>query len=125
MLYMGYVGFFKSPLPFAIAALLGGRLDAAWARCRAPGPSLGLAFLTAGLSRRLLVGPITSWVGAAGGSGPGRERVLHALVVGTALIHSLAVTEKTRRIQKLGRWLLAIATFRSDLLGTFLCAPGC
>jgi cytochrome c-type biogenesis protein CcmF len=67
MLYMGYVGF-SVAFAFAIAALLSGRLDAAWARCRGRGPSPPGSSSPAA-SRWVRSGPTTNWAGAAGGSG--------------------------------------------------------
>jgi cytochrome c-type biogenesis protein CcmF len=67
LLYMGYVGF-SVAFAFAIAALLVGPLDAAWARWSRPWTTVAWVFLTAA-SRSARAGPITSWAGAAGGSG--------------------------------------------------------
>ena len=68
LLYMGYVGF-SVAFAFAIAALLRGRLDAAWARWSRPWTTVAWVFLTARHRGRLAAGRITNWAGAAGGSG--------------------------------------------------------
>ena len=94
MLYMGYVGF-SVAFAFAIAALLSGRLDAAWARWSRPWTMVAWMLPHAAASRWAASGPTTSSAGAAGGSGT-RWRTPRFMpwLVGTALIHSLAVTEK-------------------------------
>ena len=68
MLYMGYVGF-SVAFSFAIAALLGDTLDAAWARWSRPWTTVAWCFLTVVVSRWGAAGPITSWAGEVGGSG--------------------------------------------------------
>ncbi|OYW92148.1 MAG: heme lyase NrfEFG subunit NrfE, partial [Pseudomonadales bacterium 32-61-5] len=112
MLYMGYVGF-SVAFSFAIAALLGGRLDAAWAR----------AFLGAGIA-------LGSWWAyyELGWGGwwfwdPVENASFMPWLAGTALIHSLAVTEK-RGVFKSWTVLLAIAAFSLSLLGAFLVRSG-
>jgi cytochrome c-type biogenesis protein CcmF len=86
MLYMGYVGF-SVAFAFAIAALLGGRLDAAWARWSRPGPSWpGRSWVSASPWAR--GGPTTNWAGAAGGSGTRWKTPFMPWLVGTALIPS-------------------------------------
>ncbi|WP_027960268.1 MULTISPECIES: heme lyase CcmF/NrfE family subunit [Halomonas] len=122
MLYMGYVGF-SVVFAFAIAALLGGRLDAAWARWARPWTNLAWAFLTVGIA-------LGSWWAyyELGWGGwwfwdPVENASLLPWLSGTALMHSLAVTEK-RGAFKSWTLLLAIFTFSLSLLGTFLVRSG-
>lgn len=122
MLYMGYVGF-SVVFAFAIAALLGGRLDAAWARWARPWTNLAWAFLTVGIA-------LGSWWAyyELGWGGwwfwdPVENASLLPWLTGTALMHSLAVTEK-RGSFKSWTLLLAITTFSLSLLGTFLVRSG-
>ncbi len=122
MLYMGYVGF-SVAFAFAIAALLGGRLDAAWARWSRPWTLVAWAFLGTGIA-------LGSWWAyyELGWGGwwfwdPVENASFMPWLVGTALIHSLAVTEK-RGVFKGWTVLLAIAAFSLSLLGTFLVRSG-
>ena len=122
MLYMGYVGF-SVVFAFAIAALLGGRLDAAWTRWARPWCNVAWAFLTVGIA-------LGSWWAyyELGWGGwwfwdPVENASLLPWLTGTALIHSLAVTEK-RGSFKSWTVLLAIATFSLSLMGTFLVRSG-
>jgi len=122
MLYMGYVGF-SVAFAFAIAALLGGRLDAAWARWSRPWTIIAWAFLGVGIT-------LGSWWAyyELGWGGwwfwdPVENASFMPWLVGTALIHSLAVTEK-RGVFKSWTVLLAIAAFSLSLLGTFLVRSG-
>jgi cytochrome c-type biogenesis protein CcmF len=122
MLYMGYVGF-SVAFAFAIAALLSGRLDAAWARWSRPWTTVAWAFLTIGIS-------LGSWWAyyELGWGGwwfwdPVENASFMPWLVGTALIHSLAVTEK-RGAFKSWTVLLAIFAFSLSLLGTFLVRSG-
>ncbi|WP_277950329.1 heme lyase CcmF/NrfE family subunit [Halomonas sp. YLGW01] len=122
MLYMGYVGF-SVVFAFAIAALLGGRLDAAWTRWARPWTNIAWAFLTVGIA-------LGSWWAyyELGWGGwwfwdPVENASLLPWLAGTALIHSLAVTEK-RGSFKSWTVLLAITTFSLSLLGTFLVRSG-
>ncbi|MGO2879211.1 MAG: heme lyase CcmF/NrfE family subunit [Halomonas sp.] len=122
MLYMGYVGF-SVVFAFAIAALLGGRLDAAWTRWARPWTNSAWAFLTVGIA-------LGSWWAyyELGWGGwwfwdPVENASLLPWLTGTALIHSLAVTEK-RGSFKSWTVLLAIFTFSLSLLGTFLVRSG-
>ena len=122
MLYMGYVGF-SVAFAFAIAALLGGKLDAAWARWSRPWTTVAWAFLGIGIA-------LGSWWAyyELGWGGwwfwdPVENASFMPWLVGTALIHSLAVTEK-RGVFKSWTVLLAIATFSLSLLGTFLVRSG-
>ncbi|WP_257276006.1 MULTISPECIES: heme lyase CcmF/NrfE family subunit [unclassified Endozoicomonas] len=122
MLYMGYVGFAVA-FAFAIAALLGGQLDSAWARWARPWTTVAWCFLTAGIS-------LGSWWAyyELGWGGwwfwdPVENASLMPWLTGTALIHSLAVTEK-RGLFKSWTLLLAITTFSLSLFGTFLVRSG-
>mgnify|MGYP000005611567 CR=1 FL=1 len=122
MLYMGYVGF-SVAFAFAIAALLSGRLDAAWARWSRPWTNVAWAFLTLGIT-------LGSWWAyyELGWGGwwfwdPVENASLMPWLVGTALVHSLAVTEK-RGVFKSWTVLLAIFAFSLSLLGTFLVRSG-
>ncbi|NBC47381.1 MAG: heme lyase CcmF/NrfE family subunit [Gammaproteobacteria bacterium] len=122
MLYMGYVGF-AVPFAFAIAAMLGGRLDAAWARWSRPWTNIAWLFLTVGIT-------LGSWWAyyELGWGGwwfwdPVENASFMPWLVGTALIHSLAATEK-RGAFKAWTVLLAILAFSLSLLGTFLVRSG-
>jgi len=122
MLYMGYVGF-SVTFAFAIAAMLGGKLDAAWARWARPWTNVAWVFLTIGIA-------LGSWWAyyELGWGGwwfwdPVENASLMPWLVGTALIHSLAVAEK-RAAFKSWTILLAIFAFSLSLLGTFLVRSG-
>ncbi|MBT6275230.1 MAG: heme lyase CcmF/NrfE family subunit [Chromatiales bacterium] len=122
MLYMGYVGL-AVPFAFAIAALLDGRLDAAWTRWTRPWTIVAWTFLTAGIT-------LGSWWAyyELGWGGwwfwdPVENASFMPWLVATALIHSLAVTEK-RGAFKAWTVLLAISGFSLSLLGTFLVRSG-
>ncbi len=122
MLYMGYVGF-SVAFAFAIAALLGGRLDSAWARWSRPWTDVAWMFLTLGIT-------LGSWWAyyELGWGGwwfwdPVENASFMPWLVGTALIHSLAATEK-RGVFKTWTVLLAIFAFSLSLLGTFLVRSG-
>ncbi len=122
MLYMGYVGF-SVAFAFAIAALIGGRLDATWARWSRPWTTIAWCFLTVGIA-------LGSWWAyyELGWGGwwfwdPVENASFMPWLVGTALIHSLAVTEK-RGAFKAWTVLLAICAFSLSLLGTFLVRSG-
>ncbi|MGC8119366.1 heme lyase CcmF/NrfE family subunit [Marinobacter sp. VGCF2001] len=122
MLYMGYVGF-SVAFAFAIAALINGRLDAAWARWSRPWTTVAWSFLTLGIA-------LGSWWAyyELGWGGwwfwdPVENASLLPWLSGTALMHSLAVTEK-RGVFKSWTVLLAIVTFALSLLGTFLVRSG-
>jgi len=122
MLYMGYVGF-SVAFAFAIAALMTGQLDAAWARWSRPWATVAWMFLTIGIA-------LGSWWAyyELGWGGwwfwdPVENASFMPWLVGTALIHSLAVTEKRGSFKN---WtvLLAIVAFSLSLLGTFLVRSG-
>lgn len=121
-LYMGYVGF-SVVFAFAIAALLSGRLDAAWARWSRPWANVAWAILTIGIA-------LGSWwayyeLGWGGwwAWDPVENPPLITWLFGTALVHSLAVTEK-RGVFKSWTVLLAILAFSGSLLGTFITRSG-
>jgi len=122
MLYMGYVGF-SVAYAFAVAALLSGQLDAAWARWCRPWTTSAWIFLTLGIA-------LGSWWAyyELGWGGwwfwdPVENASFMPWLVGTALIHSLAVTEKRGSFKN---WtvMLAIGAFSLSLLGTFLVRSG-
>jgi cytochrome c-type biogenesis protein CcmF len=122
MLYMGYVGM-SVAFAFAIAALLSGRLDAAWARWSRPWTTVAWVFLTIGIA-------LGSWWAyyELGWGGwwfwdPVENASLMPWLFGTALIHSLMVTDK-RGSFKAWTVLLAIGAFSLSLLGTFLVRSG-
>ena len=122
MLYTGYVGFCVA-FAFALAALMGGRLDATWARWSRPWTTVAWMFLTIGIG-------LGSWWAyyELGWGGwwfwdPVENASFMPWLVGTALIHSLAVSEK-RDTFKAWSVLLAILAFSLSLLGTFLVRSG-
>ncbi|WP_427983062.1 heme lyase CcmF/NrfE family subunit [Agarivorans sp.] len=122
LLYMGYVGF-SVAFAFAIAALLAGRLDSTWARWSRPWTMAAWVFLTLGIA-------LGSWWAyyELGWGGwwfwdPVENASFMPWLVGTALLHSLAVTEK-RGVFKSWTVLLAISAFSLSLLGTFLVRSG-
>jgi cytochrome c-type biogenesis protein CcmF len=122
LLYIGYVGF-SVVFAFAIAALLGGKLDSSWARWSRPWTTVAWLFLTLGIA-------LGSWWAyyELGWGGwwfwdPVENASFMPWLVGTALIHSLAATEK-RGVFKNWTVLLAICAFSLSLLGTFLVRSG-
>ena len=122
MLYMGYVGF-SVAFAFAVAALLGGKLDATWARWSRPWTTVAWSFLTFGIA-------LGSWwaYNELGWGGwwfwdPVENASFMPWLVGTALIHSLASTEK-RGVFKSWTVLLAILAFSMSLLGAFIVRSG-
>jgi cytochrome c-type biogenesis protein CcmF len=122
LLYTGYVGF-SVVFAFALAALMTGKLDAAWARWSRPWTNVAWAFLTFGIA-------LGSWWAyyELGWGGwwfwdPVENASFMPWLTGTALIHSLAVTEK-RGVFKSWTVLLAIATFSLSLLGAFIVRSG-
>ena len=122
MLYMGYVGFVVA-FAFAISALLSGRLDAAWARWSRPWTTVAWCFLTSGIA----LGSFWAYYELGWGGwwfwDPVENASFMPWLVGTALMHSLAVTEK-RGGFKMWTALLAILTFSLSLLGTFIVRSG-
>ncbi|HJN96351.1 MAG TPA: heme lyase CcmF/NrfE family subunit [Gammaproteobacteria bacterium] len=121
-LYMGYVGF-SVVFAFAIAALLSGKLDAAWARWCRPWANVAWAILTIGIA----VGSWWAYYELGWGGwwawDPVENPPLITWLFGTALIHSLAVTEK-RGVFKSWTVLLAILAFAGSLMGTFITRSG-
>jgi len=122
MLYIGYVGF-SVAFAFAVACLLEGKLDEKWARWARPWTTISWMFLTIGIA-------LGSWWAyyELGWGGwwfwdPVENASFMPWLVGTALIHSLAVTEK-RGLFKSWTLLLAITAFSLSLLGTFLVRSG-
>jgi cytochrome c-type biogenesis protein CcmF len=122
LLYMGYVGF-SVAFSFAIASLMSGNLDTAWARWSRPWTLAAWLFLTVGIA-------LGSWWAyyELGWGGwwfwdPVENASFMPWLAGTALIHSLAVTEK-RGTFKAWTVLLAISAFSLSLLGTFLVRSG-
>ena len=122
MLYMGYVGL-SVAFSFAIAALIGGRLDSTWARWSRPWTTIAWVFLTIGIT-------LGSWwaYNELGWGGwwfwdPVENASFMPWLVATALIHSLAITEK-RGSFKSWTVLLAILGFSLSLLGAFLVRSG-
>src|SRR6187455_1412200 len=122
LLYTGYVGFAVA-FAFACAAMLEGKLDQAWARWTRPWTTLAWCFLSVGIA-------LGSWWAyyELGWGGywfwdPVENASFMPWLVGTALIHSLAVTEK-RGLFKSWTLLLSIIAFSLSLLGTFLVRSG-
>jgi cytochrome c-type biogenesis protein CcmF len=122
MLYLGYVGF-SVAFAFSIAALISGQVDSAWARWSRPWTNVAWLFLTLGIA-------LGSWWAyyELGWGGwwfwdPVENASFMPWIVGTALMHSLAITEK-RGSFKAWTALLAISAFALSLLGTFLVRSG-
>ncbi len=122
LLYLGYVGF-SVAFAFSIAALISGQVDSAWARWSRPWTSVAWLFLTLGIA-------LGSWWAyyELGWGGwwcwdPVENASFMPWLVGTALMHSLAITEK-RGSFKAWTALLAIFAFALSLLGTFLVRSG-
>ncbi|HEX4596263.1 MAG TPA: heme lyase CcmF/NrfE family subunit [Burkholderiaceae bacterium] len=122
MLYMGYVGF-SVAFAFAIAALLGGNLDATWARWSRPWTTVAWSFLTLGICLGSAWAYYTLGWGGWWFWDPVENASFMPWLAGTALMHSLAVTEK-RGGFKVWTVLLAIFAFSLSLLGTFLVRSG-
>jgi cytochrome c-type biogenesis protein CcmF len=122
LLYMGYVGF-SVAFAFALSALLSGQLDATWARWSRPWTTVAWVFLTLGI----MVGSWWAYYELGWGGwwfwDPVENASFMPWLVGTALVHSLAVTEK-RGGFKIWTVLLAISAFSLSLLGTFLVRSG-
>ena len=122
LLYTGYVGFAVA-FAFAIAALIDGKLDAQWIRWSRPWTNIAWAFLTLGIA----LGSFWAYYELGWGGwwfwDPVENASFMPWLVGAALIHSQAVTEK-RGSFKSWTLLLAIAAFSLSLLGTFLVRSG-
>ena len=122
MLYMGYVGF-SVAFSFAIAALISGQMDATWARWSRPWTTIAWVFLTIGI----MLGSWWAYYELGWGGwwfwDPVENASFMPWLVGTALVHSLAVSEK-RGSFKSWTILLAISAFSLSLLGTFLVRSG-
>jgi len=122
LLYLGYVGF-SVCFSFAIAALIDGRIDAAWARWVRPWALAAWAFLTAGIA----MGSYWAYYELGWGGwwfwDPVENASFIPWLAGTALLHSAIVMEK-REALKIWTVLLAILTFSMSLLGTFLVRSG-
>ncbi|MDE1185879.1 MAG: heme lyase CcmF/NrfE family subunit [Pantoea sp.] len=122
LLYMGYVGF-SVAFAFAIASLMAGRLDTAWARWSRPWTTAAWVFLTIGI----VLGSAWAYYELGWGGwwfwDPVENASFMPWLAGTALMHSLAVTEK-RGSFKSWTVLLAITAFSLSLLGTFLVRSG-
>lgn len=122
LLYMGYVGF-SVAFAFALAALMEGRIDTLWARWVRPWTQAAWLFLTLGIAAG------SWWAYYELGWGgwwfwdPVENASFMPWLIGTALLHSLAATEK-RGVFKAWTALLAIAAFSFSLLGTFLVRSG-
>ncbi|MBB3996555.1 heme lyase CcmF/NrfE family subunit [Aureimonas pseudogalii] len=122
MLYLGYVGF-SIAFSFAVAALIDGRIDAAWARWVRPWTLVAWVFLTAGIA----MGSYWAYYELGWGGwwfwDPVENASFMPWLSGTALLHSAVVMEK-RSALKIWTVLLAILTFSFSLLGTFLVRSG-
>lgn len=122
LLYMGYVGF-SVAFAFAVAALISGRLDAAWARWVRPWTLMAWVFLTLGI----MVGSWWAYYELGWGGwwfwDPSENASLMPWLAGTALVHSLMVTEQ-RGALRVWTVFLALAAFALSLLGTFLVRSG-
>ncbi|OPH83544.1 heme lyase CcmF/NrfE family subunit [Nitrobacter vulgaris] len=122
MLYLGYVGF-SIAFSFAVAALIEGRIDAAWARWVRPWTLVAWIFLTLGIA----MGSYWAYYELGWGGwwfwDPVENASLMPWLAGTALLHSSVVMEK-RNALRVWTILLAILTFSLSLLGTFLVRSG-
>jgi len=122
LLYMGYVGLVVA-FAFAIAALLAGRLDTAWARWSRPWTTAAWCFLTVGIA----LGSFWAYYELGWGGwwfwDPVENASFMPWLLATALMHSLSVTEK-RGAMKMWTALLAILAFSLSLLGTFIVRSG-
>jgi cytochrome c-type biogenesis protein CcmF len=122
LLYMGYVGF-SVAFAFAIAALISGKLDEAWARWVRPWTLMAWVFLTLGI----MIGSWWAYYELGWGGwwfwDPSENASLMPWLAGTALLHSLVVTER-RGVLRAWTVFLALATFSLSLVGTFLVRSG-
>ena len=122
LLYLGYVGF-SITFSFSIAALIEGRVDAAWARWVRPWALLAWTFLTLGIAMGSYWAYYTLGWGGWWFWDPVENASLMPWLAGTALLHSALVTEK-RNALKVWTILLAILAFSLSLIGTFLVRSG-
>jgi cytochrome c-type biogenesis protein CcmF len=122
LLYLGYVGF-SIAFSFAIAALIEGRIDAAWARWVRPWTLMAWMFLTLGIAMGSYWAYYTLGWGGFWFWDPVENASLMPWIAGTALLHSAVVMEK-RNALKIWTILLAILTFSLSLIGTFLVRSG-
>ena len=122
LLYLGYVGF-SIAFSFAIAALIEGRIDAAWARWVRPWTLMAWMFLTLGIAMGSYWAYYTLGWGGFWFWDPVENASLMPWLAGTALLHSAVVMEK-RNALKVWTILLAILTFSLSLIGTFLVRSG-
>jgi cytochrome c-type biogenesis protein CcmF len=122
LLYLGYVGF-SIAFSFAIAALIEGRIDAAWARWVRPWTLMAWIFLTLGIAMGSYWAYYTLGWGGFWFWDPVENASLMPWIAGTALLHSAVVMEK-RNALKVWTILLAILTFSLSLIGTFLVRSG-
>jgi len=122
LLYLGYVGF-SMAFSFAIAALIEGRIDAAWARWVRPWTLAAWMFLTLGIAMGSYWAYYTLGWGGFWFWDPVENASLMPWLAGTALLHSAVVMEK-RNALKVWTILLAILTFSLSLVGTFLVRSG-
>jgi cytochrome c-type biogenesis protein CcmF len=122
LLYLGYVGF-SIAFSFAVAALIEGRIDAAWARWVRPWTLLAWMFLTLGIAMGSYWAYYTLGWGGFWFWDPVENASLMPWLAGTALLHSAVVMEK-RNALKVWTVLLAILTFSLSLIGTFLVRSG-
>ncbi len=122
LLYLGYVGFSIS-FSFAIAALIEGRIDAAWARWVRPWTLMAWMFLTVGIAMGSYWAYYTLGWGGFWFWDPVENASLMPWLAGTALLHSAVVMEK-RNALKVWTILLSILTFSLSLIGTFLVRSG-
>ena len=122
LLYLGYVGF-SMAFSFAIAALIEGRIDAAWARWVRPWTLAAWMFLTLGIAMGSYWAYYTLGWGGFWFWDPVENASLMPWLAGTALLHSAVVMEK-RNALKVWTILLAVLTFSLSLIGTFLVRSG-
>jgi cytochrome c-type biogenesis protein CcmF len=122
LLYLGYVGF-SIAFSFAAAALIDGRIDAAWARFVRPWVLIAWTFLTLGIAMGSYWAYYTLGWGGIWFWDPVENASLMPWLSGTALVHSVVVMEK-REALKIWTIFLAILTFSLSLLGTFLVRSG-
>ena len=122
LLYLGYVGF-SMAFSFAIAALIEGRIDAAWARWVRPWTLMAWICLTLGIAGGSYWSYYTLGWGGFWFWDPVENASLMPWLAGTALLHSAVVMEK-RNALKIWTILLAILTFSLSLIGTFLVRSG-